>query len=252
MAPTRYERSKKPYNRPSPRPRASDGSWVHDMHDKAPAPQQSTHDAPTQQGNTRVMVTNLHYELTPKDLISVFGQVGTLVREPLIRYDRSGRSSGVAIITYELPGEAARAITQYNGATANGQMMTVEYDKPPPTRPKRRVVSAPSSLINRIQKAPLLERLGNSTSTAPSNTARKTHGPGPVRSKPPRAPRSGPKKVKTAEELDQELDSFMKDDAKVNGSKTVDVNTDTSGSAAVPASLPAVASAAMDTDVEMS
>jgi hypothetical protein len=39
------------------------------MHDKAPAPQQSTHDAPTQQGNTRVMVTNLHYELTPKDLI---------------------------------------------------------------------------------------------------------------------------------------------------------------------------------------
>jgi hypothetical protein len=46
------------------------------------------------------MVTNLHYELTPKDLMvctappviqlltilqSVFGQVGTLVREPLIR-----------------------------------------------------------------------------------------------------------------------------------------------------------------------
>ena len=47
------------------------------------------------------MVTNLHYELTPKDLMvcgglliieyyslyvqSVFGNVGTLVREPLIR-----------------------------------------------------------------------------------------------------------------------------------------------------------------------
>jgi len=117
------------------------------------------------------MVTNLHYELNPKDLISVFGQVGTLVREPLIRYDRSGRSSGVAIINYELPDEAARAITQYNGATANGQMMTVEYDKAPPPgpRPRRRVASAPASLINRIQKPPLLERLGNSKTSAPPN-----------------------------------------------------------------------------------
>lgn len=36
------------------------------------------------------------------------------------QYDRSGRSSGVAIVTYEVPEEAARAIAQYNGATANG------------------------------------------------------------------------------------------------------------------------------------
>jgi hypothetical protein len=38
----------------------------------------------------------------------------------ILKYDRSGRSSGIAVITYELPDEAARAIAQYNGATANG------------------------------------------------------------------------------------------------------------------------------------
>jgi len=193
------------------------------------------------------MVTNLHYEITPKDLISVFGQVGTLVREPLIRYDRSGRSSGVAIITYELPNEAARAITQYNGATANGQMMTVEYDKPLPPRQKRRAVSAPS-LINRIQKAPLLERIGNPKSAASSNPVGKMQGVGPVRTRPPRAPRPGPKKPKTAEELDKELDSFMKDDSKAGGDKsTVNAN----GNAVVLTNPPA-APAAMVADVEMS
>jgi len=40
-------------------------------------------------------------------------------RSPL-KYDRSGRSSGVAIITYETPEEASRAIARFNGATANG------------------------------------------------------------------------------------------------------------------------------------
>ena len=39
---------------------------------------------------------------------------------PSLKYDRSGRSSGVAIITYETPEEASRAIARFNGATANG------------------------------------------------------------------------------------------------------------------------------------
>jgi THO complex subunit 4 len=39
---------------------------------------------------------------------------------PPLKYDRSGRSSGVAIITYETPEEASRAIARFNGATANG------------------------------------------------------------------------------------------------------------------------------------
>lgn len=40
-------------------------------------------------------------------------------------------------------------------------MMAVGY-APIPTKPKRRSVSAPTSLIDRISKPPLLERLGES------------------------------------------------------------------------------------------
>jgi THO complex subunit 4 len=41
---------------------------------------------------------------------------------------------------------------------------------------------------------------------------RKPRGGGPVRTKGARQPRPRPKKPKTAEELDKELDSFMNDD----------------------------------------
>lgn len=89
--------------RPTDRSRGSDGEWLHDMHDnKNAAPAKPT--LQQQTTNNRVIVTNLHYELSAKDLTvrplatplsayrpttccpqSVFGQVGTLVREPLIR-----------------------------------------------------------------------------------------------------------------------------------------------------------------------
>lgn len=84
-------------------------------------------------------------------LQAIFGQIGTLVREPLIRvrssecteftwrepvpttfdwhfrtfkYDRSGRSSGVAIITFETPAEATRAKKQFDGILAKGKRFT--------------------------------------------------------------------------------------------------------------------------------
>ena len=47
--------------------------------------------------------------------------------------------------------------------------MTVEYASTP-TKPKRRAVSAPTSLIDRISKPPVLERLGDSKKT-PESTA---------------------------------------------------------------------------------
>jgi hypothetical protein len=82
------------------RPIASNGSW---LHDKAPtAPRAASL-------NNKLLVSNLHYEVTPKDLTvsiqtssffpkiflcrlaqtrssqSIFGQIGTLIREPQIR-----------------------------------------------------------------------------------------------------------------------------------------------------------------------
>ncbi|KAI0312769.1 hypothetical protein OF83DRAFT_615071, partial [Amylostereum chailletii] len=217
-----------------PRPRlatrASDDTWVHDKAPRDPATRSTPANGPP---TNKLMITNLHYEVMPKDLMAIFGQIGTLVREPHIRYDRSGRSSGIAIVTYETPTEATRARNQLNGMTAKGQPMTVEFDREVPRR-----ASAPAapSLLSRIQtpKAPLLARLGQSESSAKAAIAKNTKvaavrgkarpgargrgggggsgggggGGGGGGSKGSAAPRQKPK-PKTAQELDSELDTFM-------------------------------------------
>ncbi|KAI0298003.1 hypothetical protein BC826DRAFT_1124242 [Russula brevipes] len=190
---------------------SSDTVWVHDRAPGTPraATQSSDVTAPL---NNKLMVTNLHYEITPKDLTAIFGQMGTLVREPFIRYDRSGRSSGVAIITFETPAEATRAKKQLNGVLAKGQPISIEFDQGMPRR-----ASAPaSSLLNRIQKPPLLDRLGQAQTNAKASLIHNRRlgsirgrgrgrgaGVGAARGRTSTAP------PKSAAELDSELDAFM-------------------------------------------
>jgi len=127
-----------------------------------------------------------------------------------LKYDRSGRSSGIAIIAFETSAEATRAKKQFDGILAKGQPMSIAYDTMPPHNPRR--AASTSSLINRIQKPPLLDRLSRDDSQVKIPAG--PRGAGPIRSRPSRSgatSRPGPKKPKTAEELDKELDAFMGD-----------------------------------------
>ncbi|KAG1718743.1 uncharacterized protein EDB91DRAFT_559255 [Suillus paluster] len=218
MAPIRSERQKKPYTRP----RGSDGHWVHD---RAPLQSAKSNAPASTPSNTKLIVSNLHYEITPKDLVSIFGQIGTLVREPLIRYDRSGRSSGVAIVSFETPLQATRAKRQFDGKLAKGQPMEIAFD----TAPLRT-----SSLLSRIERPSLAQRLSGGAEP------KQQGGAGPTRTRPPRSVRAPPSssktkapkptrsKAPTAEQLDQELDVFMADDkgAASNGVRKAAIAVD--------------------------
>jgi hypothetical protein len=88
MASFRSDRAKKPYNvsyplfldisqshltisqRPEPRVVASDGMWLHDKAPGAPraANQANGHIKVESSLNSKLIVSNLHYEITPKDL----------------------------------------------------------------------------------------------------------------------------------------------------------------------------------------
>ncbi|KAI0290736.1 hypothetical protein B0F90DRAFT_1739706 [Multifurca ochricompacta] len=180
--------------------RASDDTvWVHD---RAPgAPRNATHN--------KLMITNLHYEITPKDLTAIFGQIGTLVREPFIRYDRSGRSSGVAIITFETLAEATRAKKQLDG-----QPISIEFDQGGP----RHARAPASSLLSRIQKPPLLNRLSQAQNDAKASLIQSKRVSS-IRGRG-RGPGTGPARgristplPKSAAELDSELDAFMSVDS---------------------------------------
>lgn len=99
----------------------------------------------------------------------------------LLKYDRSGRSAGVAIISYENAEDASRAKKQFEGKLAKGlynspdyvalyvsvqfivnidvtgQPMEIAIDTAPPKRPR----SASLPLLNRLERRSLADRLGN-------------------------------------------------------------------------------------------
>ncbi|KAL8828494.1 MAG: hypothetical protein Q9191_002552, partial [Dirinaria sp. TL-2023a] len=87
----------------------------------------------------RLRVDNLHYDLTEDDLDvspplsptsslfspinpskELFNRIGP-VQTLSIRFDRAGRSSGTAFVTYESLADARQAVRSFDGANANGQ-----------------------------------------------------------------------------------------------------------------------------------
>ncbi|PHH50355.1 putative RNA-binding protein [Ceratocystis fimbriata CBS 114723] len=72
----------------------------------------------------KIRVENLHYDLTEEEIKSLFVRIGPIARFQL-RYDRAGRSDGVAYVTYESHADAKKAISEYDGANANGQPITL-------------------------------------------------------------------------------------------------------------------------------
>ncbi|OBZ67982.1 hypothetical protein A0H81_12462 [Grifola frondosa] len=222
MAPLNANRAKKPYNRPAPRPRGTDGEWLHDRAPGATVVDTgSSNTARTPATiNTRLIVSNLHYEVTPKDLTQIFGQIGTLVREPLIRV----RSSECTDTTAAAAPPALLSSRSRHLLRQRGRRSSMMGSSPKVTSAHvdclRHLTSSrpagarrgASSLLNRIQKPPLLERLSRND-PQPQSTTPSRSGPGPVRTKA-RGAGAGRalKKPATAEQLDSELDAFMKDD----------------------------------------
>jgi len=137
----------------------------------------------------------------------------------LRQYDRSGRSTGTAFITYSSLGEAMAAKKKLDGQLANGQEISIKFESTP-TGPRGARSSGAHSLLDRVQKPPLAARLSDAVPRAPPPS-----GTGPIRTKPrhsaptgpakDRAPRERPpsKKPLTAEDLDKQLDMYTAESA---------------------------------------
>ncbi|KAL6718863.1 hypothetical protein ACLMJK_003097 [Lecanora helva] len=68
----------------------------------------------------KLRVDNLHYDLSEEDLEDLFTRIAPITSLSL-RYDRSGRSTGTAFVTYPSVSSANRAIREFDGANAAGQ-----------------------------------------------------------------------------------------------------------------------------------
>ncbi|KAF8761168.1 C-terminal duplication domain of Friend of PRMT1 [Rhizoctonia solani] len=130
--------------------------------------------------SARLLVSNLHYEVTEKDLSMIFGTIGTLSCEPTIRYDRSGRSTGVANVTFTHARDAKLAQKQLDGVMAKGEAMVVKLDSPPPgSRHQPTGRNATNTLLSRMEKKPLVDRLAEGAREASKKNTNDKAGPGP-------------------------------------------------------------------------
>ncbi|KAL8907316.1 MAG: hypothetical protein Q9207_001493 [Kuettlingeria erythrocarpa] len=68
----------------------------------------------------KLRVDNLHYDLTEDDLEGLFTRIGP-INSLALRFDRAGRSSGTAFVTYQHISDARLAIREFDGANAHGQ-----------------------------------------------------------------------------------------------------------------------------------
>ncbi|KAG8911553.1 hypothetical protein FRC01_005648 [Tulasnella sp. 417] len=182
---------------------------------------------------SKLIVSGLHYEITEQELVKIFKPYGAFARDPAIRYDRSGRSTGFAFVTYESEEDAALAHKELDGVLAKGEEIHVKLDHyyaPRSAKDKTNGTATSAkggrggSLLNRIEKESLLNRLGDTSKgkDASKAAAPKTDGAGPARRERPANGRTRSErgvgsrqsarrqKPKTAEDLDKELDAYNK------------------------------------------
>ncbi|CAZ79502.1 unnamed protein product [Tuber melanosporum] len=108
-------------------------AWVHDKYDgdlglatneplrrAAGSDMRHNSDTATLVGAGKLRVENIHYELGEEELLGLFERQGVVLKLEL-KYDRAGRSEGIAFVTYEREADAKRAIAEFDGANANGQ-----------------------------------------------------------------------------------------------------------------------------------
>jgi hypothetical protein len=77
-----------------------------------------------------IFIGNLSYEVTEKDLQSVFAEYGSVKRVNIPTDRETGRVRGFAFVEMELPAEEEKAITALDGAEWMGRALKVNQAKP--------------------------------------------------------------------------------------------------------------------------
>ncbi|TIB18938.1 hypothetical protein E3P92_00387 [Wallemia ichthyophaga] len=154
---------------------------------------------PDGEKENQVKLSNLHYEINEEMLANIFN--GFQLTKLVVKYDKSGRSTGEAVVAFEKSIDADRAIDMFDGKTAKDQEIRVEpygyftVDPPP------RSGATGSSLLSRLGAKVHSDPPPSGPRSKQSSRPRKQTKPANIKSKP--AP-------KDSDSQDKELDDFMK------------------------------------------
>ncbi|KAJ3214357.1 hypothetical protein HDU67_001745 [Dinochytrium kinnereticum] len=151
---------------------------------------------------TKIMISNLNPNVTEPELRELFASIGP-VKSVVMNFDAQGRSKGSATAMFRKAEDAYTAVQQFHNRTLDNRPMRLEL-----------VMSAAVASLNAVAPAA-------GASSGPSRNGggiggqgrggRRRGGPGGAGGG--RGGRSGgPRKPKSAADLDADLDSYMKDE----------------------------------------
>lgn len=138
----------------------------------------------------KIIITNLHQNVTERDLRELFGQVGT-VRSASLNFDSRGVSQGSGSVVFARSEDAMNALRKYHGVTLDGRPMKIAIPFTPSLEPS----------------VPISSRVGPLRNESTKNT---TGRPGlrRAKSKPVNKRKKEALPFKSKDDLDAELDAY--------------------------------------------
>ncbi|XP_063973398.1 THO complex subunit 4 isoform X2 [Diachasmimorpha longicaudata] len=191
-------RSSAPYTRGD-----VNSAWKHDMFDGV---KKVGRGAIGGTGTTKLLVSNLDFGVSDSDIQELFSEFGPL-KSAAVHYDRSGRSLGSADVIFERRADAIKAMKQYNGVPLDGREMNIQVatSELPVTTSVRNPTRLAAGNFN--QRSPTRFRGARGASVGTRGRGAGRRGGGGGRGGSTRQPTKTP----TAEELDAELEAYVKE-----------------------------------------
>lgn len=149
---------------------------------------QQVHPGLKTSGPPKLTISNLHHGVSDSDIAELFSEFGSM-KSASIHYNRNGKSLGTAQVNFARRQDAMRAMMQYNGVHLDGRPMKVMLEG-----------GVGVTAVGPVKRLGQGGRGRGRGGRGRGGRGRGGRGGG----------RDGKSKPKTAEELDAEMDAFLK------------------------------------------